>query len=136
MSLVILSEWWRGFLVVGVFGVAYGLACGLSELCQMALTAWAKRKQAAACGRMVCAWCVPMRDIGPAPGIAAGKVSHGMCPVCLEMQMAEVTRRFPARIAASPGTAPLAHMTCDAGRSADPQRTGKPRAEAAGVASN
>ncbi len=42
------------------------------------------------CGRRVCAWCQPQRDLGPAPGLAAGKVTHGVCPECFERQMAEL----------------------------------------------
>ncbi len=36
------------------------------------------------CGRRVCAWCVPPRDLGPDPKIAAREVTHGMCPACAE----------------------------------------------------
>ena len=36
------------------------------------------------CGRRVCAWCVPPRDLGPDPKIAAGEVTHGLCPACAE----------------------------------------------------
>lgn len=70
-----------------------------------------------ACGRVVCAWCVPPRDLRAAPELPAGKVTHGMCPECFAAQMAEVH----------------ATMTCGAGGSADLRRTGTPRAEAAGV---
>ena len=68
-----------------------------------------------ACGGRVCAWCC--RDLGPAPALPAGKVTHGICPACFAEQMASVDRA----------------MTCAAGGSADPKRTGTPRAEAAGV---
>lgn len=34
------------------------------------------------CGRRVCAWCAPMRDLGPCPGIAAGQESHTVCRDC------------------------------------------------------
>jgi hypothetical protein len=69
---------------------------------------------APACGRVVCAWCVPPRDLRPAPALPAGKVTHGICPECHAAQMAEIN--------------------CGAGGSADPTRTGTPRAEAAGAA--
>ena len=36
------------------------------------------------CGRRVCAWCVPPRDLGPEPKIAVGEVTHVLCPVCAE----------------------------------------------------
>lgn len=34
------------------------------------------------CGRRVCSWCVPNRDLGPCPGIPAGQISHTMCDQC------------------------------------------------------
>ena len=34
------------------------------------------------CGRRVCAFCVPPRDMGPAPRLAFGDVTHGICPAC------------------------------------------------------
>ena len=49
---------------------------------------WRDRNRAAPagrginCGRRVCAWCKPPRDLGPAPSIPAGKVSHGICASC------------------------------------------------------
>jgi hypothetical protein len=75
----------------------------------------------AMCGRVVCAWCVPMRDLRPAPELPAGKITHGICPACFAAQMTEVA---------------AAHQetNCGAGGSADLQRTGTPRAEAAGAA--
>lgn len=43
-----------------------------------------------ACGRRVCAWCTPQRDLGPAPELAVGKITHGICEQCLAAQLAEV----------------------------------------------
>jgi hypothetical protein len=34
------------------------------------------------CGRRVCAFCEPPRDMGPAPGLAFGDVTHGICAAC------------------------------------------------------
>lgn len=45
---------------------------------------------APACGRRVCAWCVPPRDLGPAPGLEAGKTTHGMCRECQVREFGEV----------------------------------------------
>ena len=44
------------------------------------------------CGRRVCAHCVPMRDMGPAPGLPAGAVTHGICAACLERDFGDVLR--------------------------------------------
>ena len=38
--------------------------------------------EAVACGRRVCAWCEA--DMGPAGGIEAHEVSHGMCQRCAD----------------------------------------------------
>jgi hypothetical protein len=43
-----------------------------------------------ACGRRVCAWCTPQRDMGPAPELAPGKITHGICPDCFAVQFREV----------------------------------------------
>jgi hypothetical protein len=43
------------------------------------------------CGRVVCAWCVPMRDLGPAPGLAAGLTTHGICGGCLDGELAKLS---------------------------------------------
>jgi hypothetical protein len=57
---------------------------------------------AADCGRRVCAWCVPPRDMGPAPLLAAGRVTHGICEACAASmkpaaeQVAAVVRPHPA----------------------------------------
>jgi len=37
---------------------------------------------AQSCGRRVCAFCVPPRDMGPAPRLAFGDVTHGICAAC------------------------------------------------------
>lgn len=41
------------------------------------------------CGRVVCGWCKPVRDMGPAVGLARGKVTHGICPTCSAAMIAE-----------------------------------------------
>lgn len=43
-----------------------------------------------ACGRRVCAWCEPQRDLGPAPDVPAGRVTHGICPACLAVEKARI----------------------------------------------
>ena len=43
------------------------------------------------CGRRICAWCVPHRDLGPAPSLAAGQITHGICEEC-SRRMMEVSR--------------------------------------------
>lgn len=37
------------------------------------------------CGRRECAWCG--KDLGPAPGINEGEVTHGICTVCVAKEM-------------------------------------------------
>lgn len=44
------------------------------------------------CGRRVCAWCVPMRDLGPAPDLAAGETTHGICEECARALVQEEPR--------------------------------------------
>ena len=54
------------------------------------------------CGRRVCAWCVPPRDMGPALSLPVGRVTHGICDACAAMmkpaaeQVAAVVRPHPA----------------------------------------
>jgi hypothetical protein len=48
-----------------------------------------------ACGRRVCAWCVPHRDLGPAPGVPAGVITHECCAECLVRERARIERLFP-----------------------------------------
>ncbi len=50
----------------------------------------AKPEPVPACGRRVCAWCKPPREIGTAPELPAGAVTHGMCATCER-------REFPER---------------------------------------
>ena len=42
------------------------------------------------CGRRVCAWCVPMRDLGPEPELPAGVSTHGICDACLGREIGAV----------------------------------------------
>ena len=49
-------------------------------------TAW----ECLRCGRRVCAWC--KRDLGPAPTLKAGEVTHGICPKCRETHFPEDVR--------------------------------------------
>lgn len=49
----------------------------------------APRQAEAACGRRVCAWCKPQRDLGPAPKLPVGAVTHGMCPECERREFPE-----------------------------------------------
>lgn len=39
-------------------------------------------------GRRVCAWCA--EDLGVAPGLAAGEVTHGICAACQARVMAQI----------------------------------------------
>lgn len=41
------------------------------------------------CGRKVCAWCKPARDLGPAHGLARGQITHGICPTCMAAMIAD-----------------------------------------------
>lgn len=43
------------------------------------------------CGRRVCAWCAPMRDLGPCLGIAPGAESHTFCAECLVRTLGNLT---------------------------------------------
>lgn len=53
--------------------------------------------QRPACGRVVCAWCVPMRDLGPAPGIAAGLTTHAICEGCLAHELEVLAKLSPKK---------------------------------------
>lgn len=41
------------------------------------------------CGRVVCAWCKPNRDMGPAHGLKRGQITHGICPKCSAAMLAD-----------------------------------------------
>jgi hypothetical protein len=42
----------------------------------------------APCGRRVC--CVCKTDMGPAPGIPDGEITHTYCPICKESELAKI----------------------------------------------
>lgn len=69
----ILATWANGFFTLGLLAVAYGAACAISA----GLT-WCTRQ--IYCGRRACAWC--KKDLGRAPGLPHGKVTHTICPTC------------------------------------------------------
>jgi hypothetical protein len=50
---------------------------------------------APSCGRRICAWCVPMRDLGPAPELPAGQETHGMCDPCYAREMVALALNCP-----------------------------------------
>lgn len=56
------------------------------------------------CGRRVCAWCVPPRDLGPAPGVPAGSETTGICPECYARERAAMAA--PADSGAAPLSQP------------------------------
>lgn len=55
------------------------------------------------CGREICAWCVPPRDIGPAPGFQLGEFTHGICPACCELFFGHSAVKLPALPATTGG---------------------------------
>ncbi len=55
------------------------------------------------CGRFICAWCVPPRDMGPARGFQAGEFSHGICPGCRNKYFPVGGGRSAARAAGANG---------------------------------
>lgn len=50
-------------------------------------------KNTAQCGRRVCAWCVPQRDLGPAHELCCGDVTHGICKECSAAILGEFNSR-------------------------------------------
>lgn len=55
------------------------------------------------CGRLICAWCVPPRDLGPAPGFQPGEFTHGICPGCRTKFFPATGEGAPARAAGANG---------------------------------
>ena len=47
-----------------------------------------RRGVASTCGRFACAWC--RGDLGPAPDLGAGLISHGICQGCKGIALAEL----------------------------------------------
>ena len=47
-----------------------------------------RRGVASTCGRFACAWC--RGDLGLAPDLDAGLISHGICPRCKDKALAEL----------------------------------------------
>lgn len=55
------------------------------------------------CGRRVCAWCVPMRDLGPAPELPAGVSTHGICEECQRREFGDaVAAKYSPKEGAKP----------------------------------
>jgi hypothetical protein len=50
-------------------------------------------------GRRVCCWCNPHHDIGPAPGLKAGEVTHTACEAARDRALAEL-EKLTAKISA------------------------------------
>lgn len=69
----ILATWSDGFFTLGMMAVAYGAACAIAEILTRAAR-WIF------CGRRACSWC--KTDLGRAPGIRHGSVTHTICPTC------------------------------------------------------
>jgi hypothetical protein len=57
-----------------------------------------------ACGRQICAWCVPPRDLGPAIGFQPGELTHGICPTCRDKFFAPRATRSSAWPGAEAGS--------------------------------
>ena len=55
------------------------------------------------CGRLICAWCVPPRDMGAAPGFHVGEFTHGICPVCRKQYFPGACERLAGRAAGANG---------------------------------
>jgi hypothetical protein len=55
------------------------------------------------CGRVLCAWCVPPRDMGPAPGFQTGEFTHGICPACRTKYFPGTCESAAARAAGANG---------------------------------
>lgn len=62
-----------------LFAVGANLVCERLAAAMLHAWQWYKERK---CGRIVCAWCKPMRDLGPAWGLPKGKDTHGICPTC------------------------------------------------------
>ena len=52
-----------------------------------------KRENIPECGRRVCSYC--KIDIGPAPGLKFGELTHGACPECYTRVMNELDKHDP-----------------------------------------
>lgn len=77
--MLIIAAWMEGYFTLGLMGLAYLLACALAEA---GMWLWNRLHQ----GRRACAWC--RKDMGPAPELARGQVTHGICPACMAAQIA------------------------------------------------
>ncbi len=73
------------FLTLGMMAAAAVLAVlGNRAYEFLARKPW--RRRVPKCGRVVCAWCKPQRDIGPAPLMPEGEITHGICQECRQRE--------------------------------------------------
>lgn len=74
------------FITIAVMVLAAVVATAGNLACEAALRQWYARRKPK-CGRVVCAWCKPQRDIGPALLMPAGEITHGICPECMKREL-------------------------------------------------
>lgn len=103
------------YITLAVFAVAFALALAgnlLFEGLARCIERRRRERRERNCGRYVCAWCMPQRDLGPAWKLPAGETSHGICGECRALHFEHSPK------------------LCGGAGSAGPGRTGTPRAEA------
>lgn len=75
-------------ITIALMGLAAGFAA-VANLAGESAVRWWRARRTPKCGRLVCAWCKPQRDLGPSPLMRVGEITHGICPECRQREFSQ-----------------------------------------------